>query len=113
MGLPAIGTLAVANWNGIAWSQPGGAGTTVYPQEQVNVPFTAYPVGGQIWAENSGLWVLGCGHWQNAVLILRSYDPVNQVSAALICCALCTFVQRIQEPYESIENPLLFPVIIP
>lgn len=111
--LPPIGALYIPNWNGIAWSQPNGFGTTVYPQEQIGTPFAAYPVVGEIWAENSGLWVLGCGHWENAVIIFRDYDEMLGSSAALVCCALCTYIQRIIEPYEEFTNPMAFPVVIP
>lgn len=74
MGLIVIGTLYNPKQSGIAWSQPGGPGTTVYPQEQVNVPFTAYPVVGQLWAENSGVYVCGCGHWINEAMIFEDAD---------------------------------------
>jgi hypothetical protein len=74
MGIIVIGTLYNPRQSDIAWSQPGGPGTTVFPQEQVNVPFTAYPTGGQLWAENSGIWVAGCGHWQNEPMIWQDFD---------------------------------------
>jgi hypothetical protein len=113
MSLPAIGSLAVANYGGVQWSQPGGVGTQVFPAEQTG-PFLAYPVQGVLWAENSGLWSFPyCLHWANLPLIMRSYDPNTQMSAALICCPMCSCIARIQEPYESIENPLLFPIVIP
>jgi hypothetical protein len=74
MGVIVVGTLYNPKQSGIAWSQPGGPGTTVFPQEQVNVPFAAYPTGGQLWAENSGIWVAGCGHWQNEPMIWQDFD---------------------------------------
>jgi hypothetical protein len=111
--LPAIGSLYYPNFNHIAWSQPGGYGTTVFPQQLIGIPFEAYPVPGQIWAENSGLWVLGCGHWQNQMRVFRDYDAETGMSAAILCCSLCTYVQRIQEPYESITNEFNFPILIP
>jgi hypothetical protein len=71
MAVILIGTLYNPRQSNIPWTQPGGPGTTVYPQEQINVPFAAYPVVGQIWAENSGLWVAGCGHWINEPMIFQ------------------------------------------
>jgi len=73
MGVIVIGTLYEQNWGNIPWSQPAGPYTTVYPQEQINVPFAAYPVQGMIWAENSGLWVCGCSHFVNEPMIF--FDP--------------------------------------
>jgi hypothetical protein len=112
MGLPAIGSLAVANYGGVQWSQPGGVGTQVFPAEQTG-PFTAYPVVGQLWAENSGLWQFGCQHSVNMPLILKAYDPVNEVEVALICCVMCSFLQRIISPYSAIRDPMQFPIVIP
>jgi len=111
--LPPQGTLYIKNFGGTRWSQPNGPNTTVFPQQQVNQPFLAYPTSGQIWAENSGLWVCGCGHWQNCITIFRDYDNVQQISVAVIACSLCSFIQRYQSPYESITDPMRFPVIIP
>lgn len=66
-----IGSLYNPRQSGIPWSQPNGPGTTVYPQQQIGTPFTAYPVSGWVWAENSGIWVSGCGHWQNEPMIFQ------------------------------------------
>jgi hypothetical protein len=74
VGVIVVGTIYRPNWGGINFTQPGGPYTTVYPQEQVNVPFAAYPTGGQLWAENSGIWVAGCGHWQNEPMIFQDFD---------------------------------------
>jgi hypothetical protein len=113
VALPAIGTLYVRNWGGTNWTQPGGPGTTVFPQEAVNVPFSAYPVPGQVISETSGLWVLGCGHWENAMRIFMDYDPMTGLSAAILTCGLCTYIQNIIEPYNAIFNPVQYPILIP
>ena len=103
--LPVVGTLLYPNWNNIAWEQPLGAGTTVYPQQQVNTPFTQFPVPGQTWAE-IGLWTAGCGHWFNDFMIFRGYNICTQQSAALQTCSVCTFLIRTYSPYEIIfETP--------
>jgi hypothetical protein len=96
----------------VAWSQPDGANTTVYPTENTG-PFTAYPVPGQMFAENSGMWFFGCGHSVMLPLVFRDYDNMLGESVAVICCPMCTFIQRYQSPYESIQDPFNFPIIIP
>jgi hypothetical protein len=116
VSLPTIGTLYDPKWNNIAWSQPGGAGTKVFPAEAINIPWgppNGYPVVGQIFSENSGLWTTGCQHWFNALMIFRGFDVSTGKSAAIACCPLCSFVCNILEPYESITDPMRFPVIIP
>jgi hypothetical protein len=112
VALAPIGTIYVPGWMGIAWSQPGGPGTQVFPAENTG-PFTAYPVGGQLFAENSGLWFFGCQHSVMLPMIFRDYDSVTLMSAAMICCPICTYLQRVQEPYESIDDPMRYPIVIP
>jgi hypothetical protein len=90
VGLYVLGTQYNPNQSGIPWTQPGGPGTLVYPQQQINVPWANYPVPGQFFIESSGLFVAGCGHWQdfphiiidqNATIISLPYlkDPSGQV----------------------------------
>jgi hypothetical protein len=71
MGVILIGTLYNPRQSNIPWSQPGGPGTIVFPQEAINIPFAAYPVAGIPWAENSGLWQVSCGHSVNEAMILQ------------------------------------------
>lgn len=110
--LPAQGTLYIPEFSGIAWSQPGGSNTQVFPA-QANGPFTAYPVVGQMFSESSGMWFFGCGHSVMMPMVFRDYDNMLGESVAVICCPMCSFIARYTSPYESIYNPLLFPVIIP
>ena|SRR5208282_2900002 len=65
MALIILGTLYNPRQSGIPWSQPGGPGTIVYPQQQINIPWANYPVPGQFFIEASGLFVAGCGHWMD------------------------------------------------
>lgn len=68
MALYILGTQYNPNQSGVPWTQPGGPGTLVYPQQQINVvwgPPNGYPVPGQFFIESSGLFVAGCGHWQD------------------------------------------------
>jgi hypothetical protein len=74
LGVIIVGTLYRQNWGGINFTQPGGPYSTVFPQEQINVPFIAYPTGGQLWAENSSMWVCGCGHWVSEPMVFQDFD---------------------------------------
>lgn len=97
----------------MAWSQPGGPNTQVLPQQKIGVNYTDYPVVGQIWAENSGLWVFGCGHWANLPAIFMDYDNMLESSAAVVCCPLCSFLQRLIEPFPEIFDPNQNLIVIP
>lgn len=113
MGLRNIfpGTLWEPNFNGVAWEQPGGAGTLVFPQQQSG-EFLAYPVPGQLWLEQTGLFVAGCGHWQDYPRIQRAYDEMLDTSVALVICALCSYIQYSVAPYDLIYNVEQFPIVL-
>ena len=107
-----IGSLYQPKWNGIAWSQPGGPSTTVYPQQN-NGPFTAYPVPGQFFGESSqALWRAGCGHGFDEFLIFRDYDEGLQMSAALQCCSICTYIVREYNPFEIIFEVPQYSILV-
>ncbi len=84
MGVYVLGTQYNSRQSNIPWSQPGGPGTLVFPQQQINVPWgppnpaegwpNGYPVPGQFFIESSGLFVAGCGHWQDAPRIFIDQD---------------------------------------
>ena len=102
----AVGTLyPPGGLNNIKWSQPGGAGTLVYPQQQTGVDyFSTKP-----FSELSGQFSCGCGHFVNEPLIQREWDFVTDSSVALICCPMCGYVQYTLEPFEDALNPVLNP----
>src|ERR1700722_11838794 len=80
------------------WTQPDGPYTLVYPQQasgNVNY-FSTEPFN-----EKSAQFMFGCGHSVNEAMVFRDYDYENEISVALICCEMCTFIQRIIEPYED------------
>jgi hypothetical protein len=83
MGIIVVGTLYEKNWGGIAFTQPGGPYTQVFPAEAVNVPFTAYPVPGQVFAENSSPWVCGCLHWVDEPMVFQDHDGFTVTFAYL------------------------------
>jgi hypothetical protein len=104
-----IGVQYEKNWNNIAWQQSAPF-QPVYPQQitgnsnlLTNLPFS----------EASGTWVFGCGHYTDEPLIFQDYDYDTNMSAALVCCPLCSYVNRAIEPYTLIQNPLEYAVIVP
>lgn len=115
----SVGTLYNPTWNNIAWSQPGGKGTQVFPAQKRNSPFTAYPVPGQVIDEvGMSLWpVWGCGHGTDVARIFKDFDTDTQTQCAAVCCAVCSYVQYLISPYEnttsSIASWTQFPIIIP
>ena len=115
----SIGTLYDPHFNNIAWSQPGGPGTQVFPAQANNQPYTFYPVMGITLNEvGQSLWLFAfCGHGGDVVRVFKDYDPTTGMSAAVICCCVCSTVQRLVEPYEdaiiSIEMPIKYPILIP
>lgn len=104
------------NRNGLpVWKQPGGIGTTVYPQlpramswfgeandntsTQYQWPL-AYP----------SQYVFGCGHPMNCPEIYSYYDPYEEEIMALICCSQCSYIQQIMSlvQYQNyIQTPLV------
>jgi len=112
--LPPQGTLYIQNFNGIAWAQPGGPNTPVYPQQQIGVQYQFEPTPGSIiWSENSGLWSFSCSHWAMEPMIFQDFDEMLGVSVAVITCPICTCVSRYQSPYSSIHDVFAYPIIIP
>jgi hypothetical protein len=109
-----VGLLYIQNYNNIPFTQPGGAGTQVFPVQANNAPFTAYPVPGQVINEvGMSLWQFGCGHGADVVRIFQDYDSGTALSCAVVCCPICTFIQKLIEPYDQIENVISFPIVIP
>ena len=110
--LSPLGALYIPKWNNIAWSQPGGVGTKVFPQE--NSGSFGYPVPG-IRMEEAGqaLWISGCSHGFDCLQVFRDYDSNTQKSVAVLTCPVCTFILNYVEPYEAIEDVLQYPILIP
>jgi hypothetical protein len=113
-----VGQLYQQNYNGIHWTQPGGQGTTVYPQEAIGTPFTNYPVPGQIFSENAGaLWVSGCGHWFDCVRLQQDYDATTGSSCCCVLCPICSYIINLIEPFEDaiidVAMTTKYPIVIP
>jgi hypothetical protein len=81
----------------VVWTQPGGEGTTVFPQFP-----TQYPQVPQGYPQTpfcyQGLFSFGCGHWANTCEVFQEFDPYTNVVAAFCCCPMCSYIQIIVEP---------------
>ena len=109
-----VGTLYQKNRNGIAWSQPLGPGTAVYPQEANYIydpPQNPIPPG-TFFSESSGLWFAGCGHNFDDFWVFRDYDDITSSSVAIVACPLCSFIIQLIEPYEKWTDVNQFPIIV-
>jgi hypothetical protein len=93
--------------NGIAWQQPGGVGTQVFPAQQTGSDyFSVKP-----FSELSGVFAVGCGHFCNYPLIQQEWDYETNSSVALIQCPLCGFVSYTLEPFEAALNTTFQPQV--
>lgn len=96
--IPQLGSLFYSGIrNGVVvWSQPGGSGTVVYPQQ----PF----------GERVALFTAGCGHWFNHWDVHKNiFNPPSTVigytiESAFLCCPLCSYIQQIIYPYADIYS---------
>src|SRR6516162_9578598 len=89
-----VGTQLYPQYNNIAWTQPGGPGTIVFPQ-QTNSTIPGFPVPGSSQNDKGqALWpVWGCGHGTNVLRLFKDFDSVTGLSAACVCCAVCSYIQ--------------------
>ena len=94
------------------WTQPGGPGTTVFPQQQTGNTdlFSPAPFN-----ENTGQFTGVCGHSFSYCTVYRDYDQETDLSVALLACPLCSCIQRAIEPYDDavsgsdLSNLILYP----
>lgn len=84
-----VGQIIVRDGSYPAPVQPGGIGTPVTSPVQTD-------------GEKLGLWVAGCQHWFNHWDVHTC--ALSGVQSALICCPLCSYVQRIITPYSDIHT---------
>ena len=94
--------------NNIAWSQPGGPGTIVYPQQQIGGAYESITP----FNEATGMFRAGCGHAMNQALVQREYDYDNDISVALVTCPLCGYVQYSLSPFESALDTVYQPWLV-
>ena len=92
----------------IKWSQPGGVGTMVYPQQQTSTDyFSVKP-----FSELSGMMACPCGHYINSPLVQREYDYTVNDSVALICCEMCGYVCWSISPFEAALSTVNIPQLV-
>ena len=97
--------------NGLpVWTQPGGIGTTVFPQAPTLFPqqFMGYQ---QVPMSYPSLYVWGCGHQTNTAEIFEVFQPSLDDQAALITCPVCSFIAQIML-YSEYTNYLDTPLVI-
>jgi hypothetical protein len=77
------------------YSQPGGTGNPVFPQQQQG--------------ELIGMWFAGCGHSFNNYMV--TFRSIGCGPSALLQCPLCSWVQRVWTPasliYDNEQNFIL------
>ncbi len=94
--------------SGVAWTQPGGVGTPIYPQQATGTDyFSPHP-----FSELSGTMSAPCGHYMNAPLVQREFDYTTNQSVALICCELCGYVVWTISPFEAALNTVQLPYLV-
>lgn len=106
--IPQLGTLFYGGYrNGVLyWTQPGGAGTTVYPQQRPGeqVAMFSFPY---------------CGHWGNNIDIrFNAFNPPSFIAnyvepSAFVLCPLCSCVLKIFTPAALYLDNLSNFIIIP
>jgi hypothetical protein len=101
------------------WTQPGGPGTLVYPQNQRNVPWPDWPGAGTMTINEIANWVNpGCGHVVKMYDVVQEWDAVEGQAVSLLCCPSCSYVQRAvynSGTYEGptdVYNPYTYVVIV-
>lgn len=93
------------------FTQPGPPFSTVYPQQPQGAPWPDYPVPG-LFYEFGGWNIPSCGHYIVQPKVIREYDYDNNVSVALVTCAVCSLIQYAISPYEDWLNPIDRAIIV-
>lgn len=82
------------------FTQPDGPNTPTYPQQQSGAELVPYQ--GVPFEIGNAMFTSGCGHWFNSWEVRSA--TVNGITAALMCCPLCGYLQRIIVPYNFIHD---------
>ena len=110
----AIGEMYyLGNHNGQPFfTQPNGPGTQVLPSQKNAQPWPDYPIPGLVINEYVPWWSPGCGHAIKFWSIIREVDIYTNESVALVCCSMCSYVQRVITPWEEWLNPIQQAIIV-
>jgi len=97
-------------FNNIAWSQPGGPGTPVFPAQPTGNSdlFSVLPFNSK-----TGTYIMGCNHSMDQVWLQRDWDYINNVAVGLILCPQCSYCSRVISPWEQAYNPLQQAILTP
>lgn len=105
--------------NGVPfWTQPGGPGTIVFPQNQRNTPWLDWPGAGTMTINEIANWVNpGCQHVVKMFNVIQEFDYDKGMPVQLLCCPSCSYVQRAvygqtQNGMPELYDPLLYVVIV-
>lgn len=119
MSVLTVGSLYIENYGGTRWSQPGGVGSVVFPQQNSGFGYYQQPgktfplISSPINEQGQALWISPCGHGFDTLQVFRDFDSSTNMSAAVLTCPLCSFLIRLLEPYELVSNYLTNPILIP
>jgi hypothetical protein len=84
------------------WTQPGGPGTTVFPQQ---VRANSDQLSIEPYSELTGTYMGSCNHSFNQCAVYTDWDYDTSMSVALICCPICSVVFRTIEPASDALGP--------
>jgi hypothetical protein len=98
---------------GFGFTQPNGPGTPIVPGQTVNPSSNIPPFSSQSTSDQTGQFAYSCGHVVNNPVVWRDFDYETNMSAAMITCPMCGFLNSVVEPYEAWLNTLTNPVQLP
>lgn len=119
--MPPVGTnrwqIGVMYFQGLLngqpfYTQPGGPGTEVLPTQKNAQQWPEYPIAGLVIQEYNPWWSPGCGHSIKSWKIIKEWDYTTNSDCALVTCEVCSYVQRVVEPYNLILDPILYAIIM-
>lgn len=94
------------------YTQPAGPGTKVFPSQRDSVPWVDYPVVGLILNEFNPWWVPSCLHAIQFPALIQEWDYDTNQSVMLVCCSICSLVQRTIIPAAEAYNPVQNAIIV-
>lgn len=94
------------------WTQPGGAGSQVFPTQKNAEPWPEYPIPGLVISEFQPWVPIGCLHSIKFYSIVKEWDYDTDMDCALITCPICSYVQRVIKPYDLVLNPVEYAIIL-
>jgi len=108
------------SFNGVAnfYTQPGGPGTQVFPANQRNTVWSAWPGAATMTINEVANWVNpGCQHVVKMFTVIQEFDYVLGQPVQLLTCPTCSYVQRAvygttQNGMPELYDPYAYCVIV-